>query len=144
MQQLRVPTSTALNGINGTASFLQLSQDHLMIQQQNLKEDQQCRSESPNQGHYSQPLPLNNDRQLHLNEDHYRDNYEYGKHYTIGINSLGHNTYIHRNSHYSMPFNHDQPPSPAITPPPPALPVRNGSVHSNTTGRRSNTSRHYH
>lgn len=99
-----------------------------------------------NQNHYSQPLPIvhsngkssTTDRHVRLNQDHFNHNHygsSGGKHHTIDPN------YIHNNSHYSLPIDHDAPPpSPTPTPPPPALPMRNGSIgmiHGNTTGRRS-------
>ncbi|XP_055384225.1 GATA zinc finger domain-containing protein 15-like [Condylostylus longicornis] len=55
--------------------------------------------------------------------------------------------YIHNNSHYSLPLDHDlPPPTPTPTPPPPALPMRNGALPNgnSTTGRRAINQRHYH
>lgn len=118
-----------------------------------------------NQNHYSQPVgnggPIGihksatTDRHIRLTQDHFNHNHHhYGKQNTFncgpggggGGGALPDPNYIHNNSHYSLPLDHNLPPSPTPTPPPPpALPIRNGScggslmMHSNTTGRRSFT-----
>lgn len=148
---------------NDNSSFVQLSQIHLMTNNaKNKLASPQDNCNGPNQNHYSQPLPIvhngksaTTDRHIRLNQDHFNHNhYGSGKNHTMDPN------YIHNNSHYSLPIDHDAPPpSPTPTPPPPALPMRNGSIgmihSSNTTGRRSfsnnnnnimnnNSLRHYH
>uniref|UniRef100_T1P8H4 Mitochondrial fission regulator n=1 Tax=Musca domestica TaxID=7370 RepID=T1P8H4_MUSDO len=106
---------------------------------------------------YSQPITANGvayvtpkfnttDRHIRLTQDHFNHNnsLKYPQQYSHnGSNALDDEDgdYLHNNSHYSLPVDHNNDASPTSespippTPPPPALPLRNGSC--NTTGRRS-------
>lgn len=117
---------------------------------------QQQQESSLTQNHiYAQPITANGsvtyatpkynttDRHMvRLTQDHFNHNnsLKYPGQYS---QTLDGGDYLHNNSHYSLPVDHNnqhdasprsQSPIPP-TPPPPALPLRNGSC--NTTGRRA-------
>uniref|UniRef100_A0A1I8PTB8 Uncharacterized protein n=1 Tax=Stomoxys calcitrans TaxID=35570 RepID=A0A1I8PTB8_STOCA len=120
-------------------------------QQQQLPSQQQ--ESSLIQNHiYSQPITPNSgvvtyatpkynttERHIRLTQDHFNHNnsLKYPQQYAQTLDG----DYLHTNSHYSLPVDHNNDASPPSespippTPPPPALPLRNGSC--NTTGRRS-------
>lgn len=113
-------------------------------------------NDSNNYHNYSQPVTphgmhksATTDRHFRLTQDYFNQNYcNYGN---GGGKNSSESSYIHNNSHYSLPIDNNEncsnsgdnsvTASPPPTPPPPALPHRNGSL-CNTNGRRS--LRHYH
>lgn len=95
---------------------------------------------TPNGLNYATPKYNTTDRHIRLSQDHFNHNnsLKYPQQYSQNLDA---GDYLHNNSHYSLPVDHNNDASPPSespippTPPPPALPLRNGSC--NTTGRRS-------
>lgn len=142
---------TTLNdGSTSLSSFVQLSQIHLTTNSARAPSHRSTIGAIRTLHHhsyYSKSLAseiydshssskkLTTDRHIQLSQDHFNQNFELDMQHTFGL-QIHEPGYMHNNSHYSLPIDHDLSPIPTTTPPPPALPVRNNSCKTST---KSNT-----